>query len=960
MRKEVVFVLQGLNGFGTLPVAIVISYDHNNKPSVDYSKISTNNFKNFENISDENTKKLIKICFELETNVIIQKSGIEKIKSWEEIYDKIFKTREISLKTESIKEYIKTYIETRQNRFFELLEKQKVFLQTGKFPFMWQQLKIAEDMPEIYYNFEYDNYCLKYYPDIEYSGKKLLLSNAMLITRNKARILIDKIIYEFDNSVDGAKLTPFFTKSEVLITGEHVEPYFNKIILPLVPSNKVNSKGFKIYTYDTINSIQLKIIEAKAQQLQLFDSNTDSDKSNIIIDIEFYYDEFKFNYGRSSRSTKFLKENNNYIIKYVSRDFDTENYIVKELKKLGINIIDKPIILPKDKGLDLITENSEEIQKLGIEIVFFDNKNIHNKLFLGERNIEIILDENTDDWFDIKATIIFGEFKIPFLRILNLIKNDKTSFLLPNGELAQIPQAWIEEYKTIFDFIVVKEGNPIISKRLMKIALEKEKADKIKINIRESLRNFFNRNNIENYELPQKFKANLRKYQIYGYNWLRNLDETGFGGFLSDDMGLGKTIQTLALIQWLYEQKRGTILLIVPTSLVYNWINEIINFCTGIKIYEHTGINRIKNKFIFDKFNLIITTYSILRKDIDLFTENVFDYCILDESQYIKNPKSDTANACYRLRAAHYLCLTGTPVENSQSDLWSQMNFLNKGMLGSLNNFMNAIKDEQKAKIYQSLIRPFMLRRKKEEVLQDLPEKIIATEYCDMSEEQYEFYKKIRNFYRDRFIESAKEKKGKINSFVLLEGLTRIRQAANHPILVDNEFTGISGKFNHVLMKINELLQTNSKVLVYSSFVEFLNLFKKYFDDQQISYSYLDGKTKNRESVIKKFNNDSTCNIFLLSLKAGGLGLNLTTAQYVFLLDPWWNPAAEAQAFDRAHRIGQTKTVFIYKFISRLSIEEKILKLQSKKNKIFEDLIDSELRPTEMNIEEILKIIDEN
>jgi SNF2 family DNA or RNA helicase len=227
-----------------------------------------------------------------------------------------------------------------------------------------------------------------------------------------------------------------------------------------------------------------------------------------------------------------------------------------------------------------------------------------------------------------------------------------------------------------------------------------------------------------------------------------------------------------------------------------------------------------------------------------------------------------------------------------------------------------------------------------------------------MTPEQYEFYKEIRNRYRDRFIDSAKID-GKVDSLVFLEGLMRLRQAANHPVLVDKEYNDESGKFEHICMKIQEIHHTSAKVLIYSSFVEYLKLIKEFLLDNNISFAYIDGSVKDREEQINKFNSDPECKFFLLSLKAGGLGLNLTAAQYVFLLDPWWNPAAEAQAFDRAHRIGQTKTVFIYKFISRLSIEEKILKLQSKKLELFDKYIESEIKPSNFSIEEVLKLIDD-
>ncbi|MFA5046289.1 MAG: DEAD/DEAH box helicase, partial [Paludibacter sp.] len=333
-------------------------------------------------------------------------------------------------------------------------------------------------------------------------------------------------------------------------------------------------------------------------------------------------------------------------------------------------------------------------------------------------------------------------------------------------------------------------------------------------------------------------------------------------------------------------------------------------------------------------------------------------YIILDEAQSIKNPQSDITQVCLSLKGQRFLTLTGTPIENSLTDLWSQVHFFNRNMLGSANHFTRSCKLPEKQELYRQLLKPFLLRRHKSAVLTDLPDKSIIIQHCVMSEEQHNFYRDIRNSYRDKFLES-KDGNDKVNPMILLEGLLRLRQTANHPILADAEYSENSGKFETVTQMLEDVVQQGDKVLVFSSFVEHLKLYKNYLNERKINYCYLDGSTKDRKEQVEKFQHSDDFPIFLLSLKAGGVGLNLTRASYVFLLDPWWNPAAEAQAFDRAHRIGQQNKVFVYKFITQNSIEEKILQLQEQKLLLSEKMFEPDTNILkQMDVNEVLKLID--
>jgi SNF2 family DNA or RNA helicase len=394
--------------------------------------------------------------------------------------------------------------------------------------------------------------------------------------------------------------------------------------------------------------------------------------------------------------------------------------------------------------------------------------------------------------------------------------------------------------------------------------------------------------------------------------------------------------------------QRRPSLIVVPISLIHNWENEIMKFSPFLKILKYRGNKRERKIKSFDKYDVIITGYGIVRNDIDLLCEYQFLYVILDESQFIKNPTSQAFKAVKQLKSDYKLVLTGTPVENSLSDLWSQMDFLNEGILGNFNffkdNFINIIEknnDDQRADRLKKMIQPFILRRTKDEVAKDLPALNEQTVYCEMSEEHTKFYESEKSKIRNKLLEQIET--GAFDTAIpVLQALTQLRQAANHPKLIEQDYEGDSGKFGEVILDIENLIAENHKILIFSSFVKHLKLFVEYFEQKSYKYSLLTGKTTDREKVIDEFQSDPENRIFLISIKAGGTGLNLTQADYVMILDPWWNIAVELQAVNRAHRIGQDKKVMVYRYISKKTVEEKIQKLQEKKLILAESFITTE------------------
>ena len=450
---------------------------------------------------------------------------------------------------------------------------------------------------------------------------------------------------------------------------------------------------------------------------------------------------------------------------------------------------------------------------------------------------------------------------------------------------------------------------------------------------------------------PNGFDGSLRHYQKEGLGWLSFLERLGLGGCLADDMGLGKTIQVLALLvrrQRVLEEagiaKRPS-LVIVPKSLIFNWMQEAERFAPELRLLNYTGQERTDSAEKIDQFDLVLTTYGTLRRDIAQHRKTDFDYVILDEAQSIKNATSQAAKACRLLRARQRLALTGTPVENHIGELWSIFEFLNPGQLGTagrLKRFLAGGRGNG-SELVARAVRPYLLRRTKTEVLTDLPEKTEQTLFCELGDQQRKAYDDLRQHYRKELTTRIGQQGIGRSRIAVLEALLRLRQAACHPGLIDaKRIDDPSTKLDTLLEQLDEVLDEGHKVLVFSQFTSFLAILRQKLDERGRTYEYLDGKTTDRQSRVERFQEDSDCRLFLVSLKAGGQGLNLTAADYVYILDPWWNPAVEAQAIDRAHRIGQTRPVFAYRLIARDTVEEKILALQDQKRELAASIISAD------------------
>ena len=439
-------------------------------------------------------------------------------------------------------------------------------------------------------------------------------------------------------------------------------------------------------------------------------------------------------------------------------------------------------------------------------------------------------------------------------------------------------------------------------------------------------------------------------YQTAGFQWLSYLNDVSWGGILADDMGLGKTIQALTMLHY-YKASTGNLkaIVICPTTLIYNWKNEVGKFTPELTWHIHHGSMRSRSAEDLQKSNIIITTYGTLRSDIQLLLKINFDYVVLDESQAIKNPSSKVTKAACLLNAKNRLCMSGTPLQNNTFDIFAQMNFLNPGLLGSMEFFRNEFatpidkfgEPEQKDHL-RKLLYPFILRRTKEQVAKDLPDKTETILFCEMEKEQRDIYEAYRDSYRSKILGEIDQQGIGKSQLTILQGLMKLRQICDSPAILNEEdkYPNHSIKLDELTREITENIGEH-KALIFSQFLGMLALIRKKLTEDGIPFEYFDGSTSavDREKAIQNFQNNDECRVFLISLKAGGVGLNLTAADYVYIVDPWWNPAVEQQAIDRTHRIGQTKNIFAYRMICIDTIEDKILQLQERKRKLASELI---------------------
>ncbi len=871
-----------------------------------------------------------------------------------------------------IKQHIKPYVEKRMEKCVDVLINHDIplyhkYLQNTIYED--EKIHLVEEEGSAVFNFIKDKEGLKYFLTIEHNHNELKITGkeGQIAINDPCCLILEDKMFVLRN-IDGKKLMPFFDKDHIKIPAATEKKYFESFVKNAIKKYKVNVHGFTIKDDDN----EPEAILSVEKDL----------KGRFTLILKFVYNKKHFYFANKKtdqRVTVEFKDGVPCFTRY-RRDYAIENQYISTLLSLGLVNKEFCYFQPLKKSvknsegryavMNWVNNNSKALKEKNIKIA---QNALKDNYYTDQVSLDLKVSDKRTDWFDIEAYVDFGEMRIPFSSFYRNILDGEREYKLPDGQILILPEEWFADYKDLLRFAKIDKEQLILDKQ--HFSLLNQNISGVSKTVKKDLISLIQTDSkLE--EVPKELKTSLRKYQREGYSWMYNLYKNNFGGCLADDMGLGKTVQALAIISRalsevakekqqetqiadqqvkqlsIFEtetsENESTVLIVVPGSLINNWINEAAKFTPHLKVKTYAGYYRGDINTLYKECDVIITSYGIVRNDLNKFIDLNFFYILLDESQMIKNPSSKTFQAVTQLKSENRLVLTGTPIENSLIDLWAQITFLNPGLLGSYQFFKTEFQipiekhhnEHQQAKLKQ-LISPFVLRRQKKEIALELPDINEQVVYCDLNEQQESYYESEKSKVRRTIIEKmAKEGLGN-STVIILQSLMRLRQIANHPSLIDDKYHSGSGKFDVIIRNIKSLCQSGHRLLIFSSFVKYLDLVAHALEKNDIEYAMITGGTKDREKEIKKFQENDNINIFLISLKAGGVGLNLTKADYVFILDPWWNPAAESQAIGRAHRIGQTKKVFVYRFISRNTLEEKILLLQNKKNKLADSFINN-------------------
>lgn len=592
-----------------------------------------------------------------------------------------------------------------------------------------------------------------------------------------------------------------------------------------------------------------------------------------------------------------------------------------------------------------------------------------NKLNQHKVNINIIVTSGTN-WFNTAIEVLFGRKKASLKKLHKAVRNKNRYVELGDGTLGILPQEWMDKLAAYFNAGEV-EGEMLVTPKINFSAVAQlYEAEMLDEAVKEELAvydlRFSQFESIKEIAVPEALNASLRHYQWQGLNWLNFLDDFNFGGCLADDMGLGKSIQIIAFMLSQREKvQANTNLIVVPTSLLFNWQAEILKFAPSIQVHAYYGAGRNINIKRFSEYEVILTSYGTLVSDIEILRTYTFNYVFADESQHIKNTESQRYQAIRLLQSRNRIAITGTPLENNTFDLYGQLSFTCPGLLGNKQYFrdiyaipIDRFKDSRRSKELQHKVNPFVLRRTKQQVAAELPDKTEMILYCPMGAEQRKAYDAYEKEFRD-YLEGKRDEDLTITSMHVLKGITKLRQICDSPALLGEEtLYGDASSKIEILMEQLEEKTGRHKILVFSQFVSMLQLVEKELKKRMIGYTCLTGSTTNREAVVNEFRENEQVRVFLISLKAGGTGLNLTEADYVYLLDPWWNPAVENQAIDRCYRIGQKKNVMAVRLICPDTVEEKMMILQAAKRDLVDDLIKTDTSPlASLNASDLLSLL---
>lgn len=979
---EVVFTFVRHPQMGVLVEANAVQLLENGNPSLTFQRIREKTADYF-GLNPEQ-KRVVEIIEGFENEAIVKQfyKGTRKIKPADffvKYYD------------DDTKKNVLNFIESELLKVIKEIKNYQMYWASKTGEPMGSKIDFYNEPATPLFHFRRDEEGMNYFVTIKHRGEKVHFCDpdSELLISQPAWLLTPNQLLFFGANVEGKKIKPFLKKKFIHIDPHQEAAYMQKFVGPLLENHDVYALGFDIVTDQLEVQPLLKLT---------------SSWENPHLVLYMKYGDWVFPYHVNKKVNVRLEEKEGtYTFHRIKRLYSVEKQKIDSLKELGLSQTNGSLFTLQDletESIDIVSwinENRGALERSGFEI---QQEEGATQYYLGGIQLLVTV-KNGIDWFDVHAVVKFDEFEIPFIKLRKHILDKKREYVLPNGKVVILPVEWFTQFAQIVNLADVHD--------------EVYRVRNIHVSLLADLDEYLNeappapdwtealhRGTIPAVDLPTGFNGELRNYQLEGYSWIRFMQQNRFGALLADDMGLGKTIQTLAQLQVLameYRAERetakpmvansageakqgpdsivatdgkplppeamhhGPIVIIAPKSLLYNWMSESAKFCPELKTLLYSGLSRQKLIPNFGKIDLVVMSYGTMRNDVEILRNYRFNCIVLDESQAIKNPSSQTSRALLKLQSKSRIALTGTPIENTLLDIWSQMNFLNPGLLGSYTyfekQFIRPIEkgaNPQKTEELRKLIDPFVLRRTKKQVMKELPPKIEKVHFCEMSAEQSELYETVKNQYRNEILNHVTELGISKSRLKIFNGLMHLRQIALNPSLKDVNYDGGSGKDDEIMRMLLRAVANGHKVLFFSQFVGYLKVFEEMFEQQGVEYCYLDGSMdeKERQVQIDLFQNDDKKRVFLLSLRAGNSGLNLTAADYVFLADPWWNPFTMKQAEDRAHRIGQDKPVFSYKFITKDTIEEKILALQAKKAALAESVIpDEDSILSSLNLEEL-------
>ncbi|MFN0204361.1 MAG: DEAD/DEAH box helicase, partial [Bacteroidia bacterium] len=789
----------------------------NGEMSMTHQPITQGNYEDFKCGMDKVDEQIVQLILEISRKNIIQKFGGD-VNKQVDFFESRFKL--VNEKLSLVATQILGFVEKRLAQIFPLLveHNKRLYEQDNEGYPIKRAIQLLKEKASVIFHFTRNEEGTVYYPTIKL--KEGLLGNFQnkkpsLLCMQPAWMLVGGELFTFEHNVEGIKIQPFLMKYNIQVPKEKEEEYYRKFVAQIIEKYPVKPKGFVIKEIETAPHFTLKV-------------KVNDTSISLIKSVSYYHHHFLMEDDKPFSSV-FEKFGEQYIFYKITRNQVLENKIKAFYEE---NIPNKTSLMPwenleKSRAFDWLLQKVDALQELNIEIV---QPNREHQFHFDTPKVSVNL-EADGDWFDVQAVVSIGKYQIPFIQFKNHILRGKREYVLPDGTIALLPSTWFSDYRHLME-VAVQEGHSLKVKNYQAAIVE----DAFEIKTTSNQLIFKPIEEIPATELPQGLKATLRSYQQKGLDWLWYMKENKVGAILADDMGLGKTLQTISLLLKAKEVgEKGTSLIVLPTSLVYNWQNEAKKFAPTLSVSVHTGFHRAKTPTFFSGYDVILSTYGVVRQDAEMLKQFSFYYLILDESQVIKNPESKTAQAVKSLISKYRLSLTGTPIENTIVDVWSQMDFLNPGLLGNeaffKKHYVTPIeknKSEKDALKLRKIIFPYILRRKKSQVEKELPEKVENLHYCEMEEAQQKLYEENRDIYRAYLMDLLAQGSFKKNKLNVLAGLQKLRQIAIHPQMIEKSAElEDSGKYLEIKRLLTEIIAKESKVLIFSQFVKMLQILKE-------------------------------------------------------------------------------------------------------------------------------------